>query len=402
MSRAALAAASSAVLCLMGCHNCLDDDRVRIAFEFAKKKYDIGKFDEAKSLYSKTLELCPDFYEGMLGLANACREYGNQLFAAVNELVAQKKTDQAQKLYQQAKENHSQSMAWFQKTMELKPGDERPHYGLGLLFYQRATSPVPYPYPMTDKGRQRERDLAISEFETCIRKVPDSYQARRYLGLLLIAAGRMMEAREHLAAYYEFVQRTYDHVLDTWPGTAEEDRRRKEAALQNLEKEISDVREILIIYRQDLERQKSDLEARKGGLDPEERRELVRVTNELLQVEGIIRRFSMTAAGPAERALRERCNEYLRCFNRGSLPECLAFVTGSPQEEAELRRRLKELIERGTRYERCRFGSIEVSGDVGKVVIACDIVDRSGSRSAAEVTVLWKLVAGQWRISGHS
>jgi tetratricopeptide (TPR) repeat protein len=383
---------------LQGCHQCLDNPRVRISFEFAKKQYDLSRFDEAKKLYSITLEECPDFYEGMLGLANACREYGSQLFTAVNELVTQRKPDQAQKLHQTAKENHAHAFAWFQKTMELNSRDERPHYGLGLLYYQRATSPVPYPYGTGDKGRQKERDLAIREFETCLEKVPSSYQAHRYLALALFAAGKSDEARQHLVTYHDFVQRTYDYIFAAWPSSAEEDKKRKEEALRTLEKEVSEVREVLSVYRDDLERRKKELEDRREGLKPEERQELARLTRELLEMEDILRSFSSGGGGPVEQALRGRCLDYLKCFNRQSLPECLFFLSSKPEEEAALRRKLQESMGQGTRYENFRFKSVVVSGDQGSVGITCDVVSRGGSKPGTELTFRWKMVAGLWRL----
>ena len=385
---------------LGGCHHCLDNPRVRTSFEWAKRQYDVGRFDEARKYYMIALEQCPDFYDGMLGLANACREYGSQLFAATSELVVQRKPDQAQKMHQQAKEQHAQALSWFERTVELKPADERPHYGLGLFFYQRATSPVPYPYGMSDKGRQKERDLAIREFEICLEKVPTSYQAHRYLSLSLFAAGRMEKGRQHLLLYHDFVQKTYDHISITWPGSAEEDKKKKDIALRALEREVGEVRDVLLIYRDELERRKADLEARRAGLNPEERQELARVSRELLEMQDVIRSFSVTSSDPVQQALRERCMEYLKCFNRGSLPECLSFVTGKPEEEAALRRRLQELIEQGTRYEKVQFKAIVVDGDNGIVGLACEVVNREGSKPGMQVTIRWRMVSGLWRVSG--
>ncbi len=388
-----------AAVLLGGCHNCLNNPRLRMSFDFAKRYYDSRNFEEARKLYAMTLEMCPDFYEGMLGLANACREHGNQLFAGAHELVIQKKPDQAKKFHQQAKEDHSQALAWFQKTMELNPQDERPHYGLGLFFYQRATSPVPYPYSLGDKNRQKERDLAIQEFEVCLKKVPTSYQAHRYMSLSLFTAGRTEEARGHLVAYHDFVQRTYDRILDTWPSSAEEDKKRKEAALKGLDQEVNEVRDVLLIYRDDLGRRKGQLELRKEVLKPEETQELARVSRELLQMEDVIRGFSVSGTDPVRMALRERCLEFLKCLNRGSLPECLTFVTGKPEEEAALRQRLQGLIGQGTRYEKAVFRTITVDGDIGVVGIACDRVTRSGTEMGVEAAIRWKMVSGLWRVS---
>jgi hypothetical protein len=398
MSRV-LVPALAAVALLQGCHNCLDDPRVRVSYEYAKKQYDASRFDEAKKLYLMCLETCPDFYEGMLGLANTCREYGTRLFVSTNELAMQRKADQAQKMHQTAKENHALALTWFEKTMELDPRDERPHYGVGLLYYQRATSPVPYPYATGDKGRQKERDLAIREFRICIEKVPSSYQAHRYLALSLFASGQMDEARQHLVTYHDFVQRTYDHIFATWPSSEEAEKKRKEEALRGLEKEVTEVREVLVVYRDELDRRKKELEGRRDAITPDERQELARTTRELLEMSDTVRSFSTAGGSPSEQALRGRCLEYLKCFNRQSLPECLSFlVPGSPQESA-LSRKIQELMEQGVRYENFRFKTVSAPSDQGTVSISCTVVVRGESKTAAEMTFQWKMVSGVWRLT---
>lgn len=402
MSKGFWAGLAGMALGISGCHNCLDSPQVRLAFEFAQKQFEAGRFDESKKLFAKAVALCPDFYEGRLGLANACREYGNELFAAAHELVVQKKTDQAQKMHQQAKDNHAQSMALFLELMQLNPQDDRPHYGLGLLFYQRATSPLPYPYPRRDPGRQKERDLAIREFDLCVQKVPSAHQARRYLGLCLLDAGRLEEGLRHLVVYHDHVHRAFDHILTRWPAGTEEEKKRKEAALKNFEKEAQEIREVLSLCREDLNRRKQELSGRQDSLSPQEREELARITRQTLELDEALRGFSPAAFGnPEERELRQRCLDYLQCFNRGSLPECLSFATPKPEEMAALRLRLQELLQRGTRYENLRFRHITVRQDAGTIVLSADVVSKDGTRPAVELKFDWRMVSGQWRIYGH-
>ena len=80
MSRrsAVLGAAAVAFAALVGgCHTCEDHDGSARSVDLAKFNYEHGKYDQARILYSRSVELCPDNVEGWLGLANACRETGN-------------------------------------------------------------------------------------------------------------------------------------------------------------------------------------------------------------------------------------------------------------------------------------------------------------------------------------
>jgi tetratricopeptide (TPR) repeat protein len=251
---------------------------------------------------------------------------------------------------------------------------------------------------MGDKGRQKERDLAIREFQICLEKVPNSYQAHRYLALSLFAAGKMDEARQHLVKYHDFVQGTYDHIFATWPSSAEEDKKRKEEALRGLEREVSEVREVLVVYRDDLERRKKELEVRRDALSPDERQDLARSTREFLEMSDILHSFSSAGGSPSEQALRARCLEYLKCFNRQSLPECLSFLAPGSSQEAALSRKIREQMDRGVRYENFRFRKVAAPADQGSVGISCDVVTREGSKAAAELTFTWRLVAGVWRL----
>ena len=94
MSRrsALLGAAAVAVAALVaGCHTCEDHDGSERSVGLAKFNYENGKYDQARILYSRAVELCPDSVEGWMGLANACRETGNNEFKTAADMAAQGK-----------------------------------------------------------------------------------------------------------------------------------------------------------------------------------------------------------------------------------------------------------------------------------------------------------------------
>ncbi len=395
-----LAGALGAVLA--GCsHTCTDNPDVRSNFEIAQLYYNNSKFDEAKGRYVAAVEACPDFYEGLVGLGNACREYGNQLFMGVQELSLQRKRDQAQKMLNDAVNNHKLAYQCFKTAIDMRPEDFLPRYGLGLFHYQRATSPIPYPFAHDDKEhRPQERDLAIEQFEEVVKRHRDAYNAHRYLGIALFTAGRVEEAREHLITYHDVMQRLWDKYLGA-PSGNDDEKIQREEALKALEREIADAREVLIARRADAEARRKELVAKGDALKPEERQELARMSSELLILDNLMRRFALAKMSPAEKGLAERCHVYIQAFNRQSFPECLAFQVQRPGEEALLRRQLQERLGKGVKYENIQMRNVVVSGEAGTAGFLCDVVTREGRRPGAEVTLRWKMVAGQWLVAEH-
>src|SRR5947207_7581228 len=161
-----LVVAASFAALIAGCHTCEDHEGAQTAYELAQFNYENGKFDQAKILYTRCVEKCPNNEEGWLGLANACRETGNNQFKVAADMAGQGKIQDAKRLFKEGVENHALCYEIFQRRLREKPEDMAPHYGLGLLYYQRCTSVMPFPFPLDDTAsRQKERDLAIKEFE---------------------------------------------------------------------------------------------------------------------------------------------------------------------------------------------------------------------------------------------
>jgi tetratricopeptide (TPR) repeat protein len=111
------------------------------------------KFEEAIQNYQKALELSPDHARSHNGLALA--------------LVSQKRYDEA--------------LAHYRKALQLKPDYAEVHYNIGD--YHRAVS--------------NDKDKAIESYQKALAIKPEYAEAHHNLGLVLVALGRMEEAREH-------------------------------------------------------------------------------------------------------------------------------------------------------------------------------------------------------------
>jgi tetratricopeptide (TPR) repeat protein len=395
---ALLAAAASFAMLSAGCHTCEDHEQSTAALEMAKFNYENGKYDHAKTLYSRCVEKCSDNQEGWLGLANACRETGNNQFKGAADLAGQGKIGDSKRLFKEAVDNHAMSYELFQRRLRNDPDDMAAHYGLGLLYYQRATNVLPFPFPMDDTvNRRKERDLAITEFSVIVRKAPQAWQAHRYLGLALFSAGRMDEGRPHLKRFHDAQQSLYERVLG-WPGSSDDEKKRKETALQAVNKEIEDIRDVLGEYFMMVNRDYDRLKAKRERT-PEEEAQMAKYKSESLQLENIIKGFHLTNLGPVEQELRRRCDDYFTVFNRGQVAEIMSFSAPKAGDEAAFQRAVQDKVQDGTQFRKPQYRTIVVSGDTASVGLVCEVVNRKGTRPDAEVTMHWRLVAGQWKVA---
>lgn len=395
---AALLAAASWMGLGAGCGNCEDHEASKLSFELAKFNFDNGKFDQAKVLYSRCVEKCADNYEGWLGLANACREVGNNEFKGAADLAGQGRVQDSKKLFKDGAENHAEAYQLFQLKLKENPDDVAPHYGLGMLYYQRSTSVLPFPFPLDDVvNRQKERNLAIDEFTLVIQKAPRAYQARRYLGLALFAADRMDEGRPHLKIFHDAEQALYERVLN-WSGATDEEKLRKETTLKSVNKEIDDIRDVLSEYFMSVQHEFDRLTAKRDR-KPEDDLRLAKLKIESLQLENMIKGFHLTNLGEVEQQVRRRCDDYLTVFNRGQITEIMSFVAPSDGRDAAIQKGVQDRIEAGTKFQKPQYRSIVVVGDTASIGLVCDFVTTSGTRLDFELTMHWRLVGGQWKVS---
>lgn len=398
------ASLAGAVLVLASCghdYYCEDHDRARVSRDLARIAYDGGRFKQAKELFNNAKEQCEQNYDARIGLAHACRAYGNELYQGADQLGRQGKLQQAQTMFRDANENHAFADYLFRMAMKERSDDLDPHYGLGLLWYERCTSPIQGPWlPDDSKNRQRERDDAIKEFMYVVTRQKDSSQAHRYLGLTFLAADNVDEGARHLQIYHDSRQDLYNKIVKEWSGLTPDEKKRKDIALRAVEKEIDDVREVIVLEHSDLMERALKVR-KKEPQTPAEVQEIAHLSSQQLILEGIIKKWGLTRLGEAEQGVVKRCREYLDTFNRGKLNDVLAYLAPRKGEEAKLRQAVSTKVERETRFRNIVIRSAAVSGEQASVGFVCDLATKQDPPAKAEVTLRWRLVGGQWWVCDH-
>lgn len=386
----------------VGCHTCEDHEKSDYAVVNAKSQFDAGRFDVAKQIFTRALEYCPDNYDALIGLANACREYGTQLYARADAAVKAGKVETAKKDVEEASANHAQCDQAFRSALMLRDDDLAPRYGLGQLYYQRATSPVSFPFPLDDRvNRRQARDRAIAEFQAVADKFPNLLQVRRYLGLALFAAGQFDQGRDHLRAYHDRMQGEYSRWLAFRP-TSDAEKEIKRVELTKLELDIAGVRDVFIAYKGDLE----DEEKKLRGLStrtPEEEERLKTLARERLAVDLMIRTYQLTNLNAAEMELRDRCADYLSLWNMGKFDAVQPMLLPPSGQEGAFYQSLQRKLDDGVRYRNINYRSIVVSGDQASVGFICDFSTAKSSKPQpdTEVTLRFRRSGGVWRVSDH-
>jgi tetratricopeptide (TPR) repeat protein len=399
MGAAAMAAVAAIATAAAGCGNCPNHGKSVQTQDLGQQFFNAGRYDQAKIMFSSSVEQCPENEEAWLGLANASREFGNSQFKRAADLATEGKGAEVKRVYKEAAESHTLAYDIFHRKMVDFPDDMAPHYGLALLHYQRATSVLPFPFPIDDtQNRQHERDLAINQFTLVVQRSPGVVQAYRYLGLALFAADRMDEGRPYLKRFHDAQQILYERIL-TWPGSTDDEKSRKEGALAKVGREIDEMRDVLGEYFMYAQREFDRLKAKKERT-PEEDARMARYFREGLELEKAIKSFHLTNLSPVELEVRRRCEDLISAFNRGSqVTEIMSFVAARPGEEAAFRQRIQDRIDQGTKFRNTQYRTIVVSGDSASVALVCELTNNKGVRPDLELTMHWRLVAGQWKVS---
>ncbi|HEX7899200.1 MAG TPA: tetratricopeptide repeat protein [Planctomycetota bacterium] len=400
MYKSALAALILAAL--GGCHTCEDHEKSDFAVTNAKSQFDAGRFDIAKQIFNRALEYCPDNYDALIGYANACREYGTQMYARTEATAKAGKPEAAKKEFEEASANHLQSERAFRSALMLREEDLAPHYGLGLLHYQRATSPVGYPYPLDDRvNRRQARDTAIKEFETVTAKFPNLLQVRRYLGLALFAAGKFDLGRDHLRAYHDRMQNEYNKWLAFRP-TTDAEKEVKRIELTKIELDIASVRDVFIAYKDDLNREGAELQGKATRIPAEEER-LRTLTKDRLAVELMIRTYQLVNLNAAEMEVRDRCADYLALWNMGKLEGVQPMCLPPQGQEGVFYQQLQRKLDDGVRYRNINYRAIVVAGEDASVGFVCEYSTAKSSkpRPDTEVTLRFRRAGGTWRVTEH-
>lgn len=386
---------------VIGCHTCDDHDKSTMAVVNAKGVYDGGKFDMAKQVYMRALEYCPDNYDALIGYANATREYGTQLYARADATARQGKIEAAKKEVEEASQNHMESDRAFRSALILREEDLAPHYGLGLLYYQRATSPSAFPYPLDDRVNRRDaRDRAIQEFKTVVAQHSNLLQVRRYLGLALFAAGKFDEGRDHLRAYHDRMQLNYTEWM-TFRPASDSEKEVKRIELTKIELDIASVRDVFSAYRDELDREVKALEAKPARTAAEEERLRV-ASKDRLAVDLMIRTYQLTNLNVAESEVRERCGDYIQLFNLGKMESVQPMLLAPANGEGAFYQAIQRKLDEGTRYRNVNFRVVVVSGDSASVGLVCEVQTAKGRpRPDAELTFRFRRSGGVWRVVEH-
>jgi tetratricopeptide (TPR) repeat protein len=384
-----------------GCHTCEDHEKSANAVVNAKGVYDGGKFDLAKQVYLRALEYCPENYEALIGYANATREYGTMLYARADATARSGKGEAAKKEVEEANQNHMESDRAFRSALILREDDLAPHYGMGLLYYQRATSPASFPYALDDRVNRREaRDHAIAEFKTVVDRFPNLLQVRRYLGLALFAAGKFDEGRNHLRAYHDRMQDEYTRWMSYRP-TTDAEKELKRVELTRIELDIATIRDVFMTYRDELDREAKELSG-KPSRTSEEQERLQASTKDRLAVDLMIRTYQLTNLNVAEMEVRDRATDYITLFNMGKMEGVQPMLQPPSGTEGAFLQAIQRKLDDGIKYKNVNYRAVVVSGDSASVGFVCDVHRAKGPpRKDVEVVLRFRRAGGAWRVTEH-
>lgn len=256
-----------------GCSNPENDPEFLQQLRLGNEYYKNGKYDMAKTQYERAIESCPTSYEAIVGLASASREWGLMKYAEVEDLYRAKKYEFASQQVKKANAEHKSAQLLYLKAIQLKPELLTAYRELGVLHYKRATSPYNYPHRVEEKTeRHRERDEAILRLKYVVDREPKAYFAQRYLGLAYIAAGKTSLGREHLARYLQGMAEAREYIIKFAPARTTAEKEDKQGRLDELNKDITEVRGVLLAY---LEALREDARRTERGSDPADLKKLV-------------------------------------------------------------------------------------------------------------------------------
>ncbi len=257
-----------------------------------------SKFEDAVRAYRRAVQLKPDNYQATIGLGASCSEASLTLYVEAERLLAVRQRDVAKRNIDRADEYVLMAKKCFARGLEMRPNDRVANYNLGLMYYKRATTPYNLPYPsqleppdevrrdavalakwmetyearkVGVEARRNERDEAISQFlqvlkiEKVALDAPThvthcaSPQAHRYLALALLTRGNWEGtendtelARRHLSVFLAWVLAVRQHIVEKAPNKSAEEKAQKEKELEFFDRELLDLKEILLGWREGL------------------------------------------------------------------------------------------------------------------------------------------------------
>ena len=240
----------------------------------ARLYYKHKKFADSLHQFYLATDTDDDCYEAWLGYANASRELGSKRYIEAHYMKGSAKGGSGAayaSMISEAGRDHMNAGTAFNRANEIDPDRLDHWYGMGLLHYQRLANPVVFPDPIPSSlspkeaakllaSRNDEMDRAIDAFVKVAEK-DESFQVRRYLGILLMRRGMLgleaiqgTESLEVLEPVIQDVTRAREYLMVFHESTgqlvlrermfrpvSEQDRQERDALFSELQDQLDEM-----------------------------------------------------------------------------------------------------------------------------------------------------------------
>lgn len=220
------------------------EDDIKLAREMADMYYRSGKFFDAANRFGYILKQNPDDWDALIGYGNSAREVGNEFYHQATEMAAKNDAVGAKQAAVRGFDYHKSSWETFNKALTLRPDDPEALYGLGLFYYHRASGAYNLFVDKEEAVVKAMFEGAQGCFEKYVSQRPTSVNGHRYLGLSLLGLDRGKDARIHLLAFLDALERDRKVVEAQKPQTDEE-RAVRDDVLTKLKRDIDDAKAVL-------------------------------------------------------------------------------------------------------------------------------------------------------------
>jgi tetratricopeptide (TPR) repeat protein len=202
-----------------------------------------GRFELAMRQFGALVKKDRNDYESVLGYANALREVGNDRYTQATALAEARRLEGAQEKAREGHEYHTQALGWFEWAIQLRPGDPRPYYGRGLLYYHRASGAFRL-FAQDEQAEIRKcAEGAVRSFDAALERQAATPLVHRYLGLMKVVLGQYRDAVPHLERYLEAV-RERKRAFEEWRAPTDVQEQVREE-IRNMGDEIADLEAVI-------------------------------------------------------------------------------------------------------------------------------------------------------------
>jgi hypothetical protein len=229
-----------------------------------------GNAEGGYNNYIRALNAWAGNTKARIGLADACRAFGNARFMRAQRWLETVKgsadpdnvkhaEQMAQHEFEEGMQLHRRAQILYGELLGKPPSREiylKALHGLGRLHYDRISSPAtPYSFAdfgegraHTEKAIRHDRDQAILRFREFINKAPSTgvTLTYKYISTLLIARGRpadLNEAEDHLSSYEALQKIARKRAKDI------RDPKAQKKAFDMIERELADIGEARSIIK---------------------------------------------------------------------------------------------------------------------------------------------------------